>query len=123
MGVDVASGGVETHFEVGQPSNEKAALGRPFNADRNVGFALGYAERVGQRDQFDLQARMKALQFADMLRQEQVAEIIGRSYAHHAFDLLRLSGKIALDFPNGTLQRLDILVQSLTRLSETITFG
>ena len=57
---------------------------------------------------------MKGLRFTDVLRQEQVAEIIGRSYAHHAFDLLRLSGKIALDLPDGTLQRFDIFVQSLT---------
>ena len=40
---------------------------------------------------------MKALQFTDMLRQEQVAEIIGRPNAHNAFDMLRLSGQIALE--------------------------
>jgi hypothetical protein len=63
---------------------------------------------------------MKALQFADVLRQEQVAEIIGRSYTHHAFDLLRLSGKIALDLTDRTLQRFDIFVQSLTCLGQTV---
>ena len=53
---------------------------------------------------------MKAQQFANALRQEQIAKIIGRPYAHHAFDMLRLSGEIALEFTNGTLDRFDILV-------------
>ena len=43
---------------------------------------------------------MKALQFANVLRQEQIAEIIGRSYAYQAFDTLRASSEIALDPPN-----------------------
>src|ERR1700722_9554112 len=38
------------------------------------------------------------------------------------FDLLRLSGKIALDLPDGTLQRFDIFVQSLTCLGQTVAF-
>src|SRR5271163_2196528 len=58
-----------------------------------------------------------------MLHQEQVAEIIGGPYAHHAFDMLRLSGEIALECTNGTLHRFDILIQPLTGLRQTITFG
>jgi hypothetical protein len=40
MGVDVVSGRIETHFEVGQLSNEKTTFDRPFDADRDVDFPL-----------------------------------------------------------------------------------
>src|ERR1700722_4417615 len=66
---------------------------------------------------------MKAQQFANALRQEQIAKIIGRPYAHHAFDMLRLSGEIALESANGTLYRFDVFVQPLTGLCQTIAFG
>jgi hypothetical protein len=38
MGIDVVSGCVETHFEIGQLSNEKATFDRPFDADGDIGF-------------------------------------------------------------------------------------
>jgi hypothetical protein len=66
---------------------------------------------------------MKPLQFADVLCQKQVAEIIGRSNAHHAFDMLHLPGKIALDFTYRAFHRLYIFVQSLTALGQTIAIG
>src|SRR5271167_2828837 len=66
---------------------------------------------------------MKPLQFANVLCQKQIAKIIGRPDGHHAFDLLGLAGKIALDFTNRAFHRLYFFVKSLARFGQTIAIG
>src|SRR5580692_300027 len=66
---------------------------------------------------------MKALQFANTLCQEHIAEIIGRSYAHQPFDMLRAPGDVALNLPNGALQRVHIFVEPLAYLGQAVAVG
>ena len=66
---------------------------------------------------------MKALQFANVLREKQIAEIIGRAYAHQPLDILRAPGDVALNLPDRALQSVHIFVESLAGFGQAIAVG
>jgi hypothetical protein len=66
---------------------------------------------------------MKALQFAKVLREKQITEIIGRAYAHQPLDMLRAPGDVALNLPDRALQSVHIFVESLAGFGQAIAVG